>query len=165
MRMTIALFLLLFIVQSTAHAQGGIGNMPREDLVLVSAIARDSLADEVYAKIVQLRTFAAENKIDSAGQIIAYNGAPIKDHKWARSLNLTDPIERARAQSLLDKLKKIYQDFPELHREYFAIFKNKDNPAGQMELYQIKYENGKKSRMVSYSFYPIGDVMMLGDIQ
>ena len=158
---------ILFFVfsASTLCAQGGIGNMPRTDLVMLSAVTRDSLADELLAKIEQLRSFAQQNKLDSAGFIIAYDGGKEKVGKWARAVNLGDAEEKARVVLFLDKLNKLYATSPQVHHEYFAAFKDKDNPAGMMLLYQIKYVTGKTSHMVSYRFYPIGDVLMLGEIQ
>lgn len=139
--------------------------MPREDLYMLSAVTRDSLDGELLARIDQLRDFATQNKIDSAAALIAFNGVPAKDGKWARAANLANADEKTRVESLLAKLNKLYAGSPEIHREYFAAFKDKDNPAGMMLLYQIKYGSGKSAHMVAYHFYPIGDLLMLGDIQ
>jgi len=167
----IALLLLLVLLASSVRAQGGIGNMPRSDLYMLSAITRDSLDGELLAKIDQLRGYAAANKLDSAALFIAYDGmsmkdgAPIKEGKWARAIDLANSDEKARAESLLAKLNKLYAGSPDIHREYFAAFKDKDNPSGMMLLYQIKYGTGKSAHMVSYRFYPIGDQLLLGAIQ
>jgi hypothetical protein len=157
--------LIFLAIATNARAQGGIGNMPREDLFMLSAVTRDSLDGELLARIDQLRGYAAANKVDSAAMLIAYNGAPDKTGKWARAINLTNSDEKTRVETLLAKLNKLYAGSPEIHREYFAAFKDKDNPAGMMLLYQIKYGAARAAHMVSYRFYPIGDALMLGEIQ
>ncbi len=139
--------------------------MPREDLYMLSALTRDSLSDELLAKIELLRGFASSNKIDSACMFIAYNGVPNKEGKWAKAMSASDSAQRMRVSMLLARLNTLYASSPVVHREYFAAFKDKDNPSGMMLLYQIKYTTGKSSKMVSYRFYPVGDVLMLGEIQ
>jgi hypothetical protein len=148
-----------------AHAQGGIGNMPRQDLVMLSAVTRDSLADEVYNRILDLKRYAETNRTDSASMIVAYNGASDKSSKWVRAVNPKNDTEMVRVSGLLDKLQKTFASSTEVHKEYFAAFKDKDNPAGEKLLYQINFASGKKKHMVSFTFYPIGDLLMLGDIQ
>jgi hypothetical protein len=159
-----AVVILLGLAQ-LAHAQGGIGNMPRQDLVMLSAVTRDSLADEVYNRILDLKRYAETKRPDSAAMIIAYNGASDKSSKWVRAVNAKNDTEMVRVNALLDKLQKTFAASTEIHKEYFAVFKDKDNPAGEKLLYQINFASGKKKHMVSFTFYPIGELLMLGDIQ
>ena len=162
-RLLIALVLLLALRPSQTRAQGGIGNMPRTDLVMVGAMERDSLADEVFARINDLKRYAAAGQLDSAARMIAFGKA--KDSsRWARTINLQDASEKARAEALVAKAAKLFTDFPETKREYFAIFKDKDSPSGRKYLYQIHHNAGAKKRMVSWVFYPIGDKLVLGDM-
>ena len=161
MKKIITLFVILFA--SNSLAQGGIGVMPREDIVKLRAVVRDSLSNEVMLRIADLQRFAAVNQIDSAAAIIAHNGGAAKTGKWARASNLQNPEEAVRVNALLEKLKKITAEMPEMKGQYYAVFTDKDNPAGQKHLYQINC-SGAKKRMVSFTFYPIDDKMMLGDI-
>ena len=139
--------------------------MPRSDLVMLSAVTRDSLADEVYNKILDLKHYAEIHRMDSAAMIVAYNGALTKDGKWARAVNIKNDTEMVRVSMLLDRIQKLYAVNPDIHREYFAVFKDKDNPAGEKLLYQINFATGGHKHMVSFTFYPVGDLLMLGDIQ
>jgi hypothetical protein len=164
MKKSILLFLLFLVVFPVlVHAQGGIGNMPRADIVMLRQTVRDSLSDEVYAKILQLKHYAESGLIDSAASIIAYNGTPDKAAKWGRAANLQNPDEKARVDALLAKIKQLFADYPEQVREYYAVFKDKDNPAGQRHVYQIHFNKGKTQRMVNWTFFPVGDVLMLGE--
>ena len=159
-------FLLLFvltIVPSLSSAQGGIGNMPRSDIVMLRQSVRDSLADEVFAHIMDLKRYAETGLVDSAALIVAYNGQPNKMEKWARGVNVQDSSEKARVMNVLDRVNKLFREYPETKREYYAVFKTKDAPSGQLDLYQIHHVNGARQRMVSWTFYPIGDKLMLGD--
>jgi hypothetical protein len=162
MKRYLVLFALL-LLPAIVKAQGGIGNMPRSDIVMLRQSVRDSLADEVYAKILDLKHYAETGQTDSAAQIIAYNGQPNKAEKWARPVNMQDSVEKARVVAILNKVNKLFNDYPDVHREYYAVFKTKDAPSGQMDLYQIHHVNGSKQRMVSWVFYPIGDKLLLGD--
>jgi hypothetical protein len=155
--------LLLSGLSQIGKAQGGIGNMPRSDIVMLRQSVRDSLADEVFAKITDLKRYAETGQVDSAAQIIAYNGQPNKAEKWARPVNIQDSSEKAHVIAILNKINKLFQDYPDVHREYYAVFKTKDAPSGQMDLYQIHHVNGSRQRMVSWVFYPIGDKLLLGD--
>lgn len=159
------LLLALFVVCAVnTYAQGGIGKMPREDIVMLRATVRDSLSDEVYNKVIQLKTYALNNMTDSATVLIVHNGGTTKEGRWARGVNMQNPEEAARATMLITKLKTMFTELPEMVKEYFAVFKDKDNPAGQKLLYQISRTNGKNKKMTSFTFYPVGDVMMLGEI-
>ncbi|HWF43313.1 MAG TPA: hypothetical protein VG537_01600 [Candidatus Kapabacteria bacterium] len=155
--------LLSICIPTIVKAQGGIGNMPRSDIVMLRQSVRDSLADEVYAKILDLKHYGETGQTDSASQIIAYNGQPNKAEKWARPVNIQDSAEKARVITILNKVNKLFNDYPDVHREYYAVFKTKDAPSGQMYLYQIHHVNGNKQRMVSWVFYPIGDKLLFGD--
>jgi hypothetical protein len=158
--------IILFIVlnASISFAQGGIGVMPREDIVKLRAVVRDSLSNEVMLRIADLQRFAAANQIDSAAAIIAHNGGAAKTGKWMRASDLQNPEEAARVNALIEKIKKLAAELPEMKGQYYAVFVDKDNPCGQKHLYQINCSSGAKKRMVSFTFYPIGEVMMLGDI-
>lgn len=158
------ILLLILVSASISFAQGGIGVMPREDIVKLRAVVRDSLSNEVMLRIADLQRFAAANQIDSAAAIIAHNGGAMKTCKWTRASNLQNPEEAARVNILLEKIKKLTAELPEMKGQYYAVFVDKDNPAGQKHLYQINCTGGAKKRMVSFIFYPIGEVMMLGDI-
>jgi hypothetical protein len=157
------LLLPALLISTFAKAQGGIGNKPRTDLVMLSASVRDSLSDEVFQHILDLRHYAETDLVDSAAPWIAFQGNADKTDRWARAINLSNPDEKARVVSIFEKLKKLFHDYPDTHREYYAVFKTKDAPSGQLHLYQIHHVNGKKQRMVSWNFYPIGDRLLLGD--
>ncbi len=151
-----------------AYAQGGIGNKPRQDIVMLSQVARDSLSDVVFQNIMDLKRFAESGNIDSAAALIAYNGhvakgQPVPTDRYARAMNAQNPEERAEVQNILARIQKLFQDYPDTHREYYAVFKTKDTPSGQKHLYQIHHVNGKRQRMVSWTFYPVGDKLLLGD--
>jgi hypothetical protein len=148
----------------SGRAQGGIGNMPREDLVMLRAVVQDSLAGEAFAKVMQLKRYAAGNMIDSAALIIAHAGGPAKEERWARTVSLANDPEKVRAAQLLEKLNKLFVDFPEQEKLYYAVFKDKDNPAGQKHFLKIRCKNGKKMREMSLTFFPIGDQLMLGEV-
>ncbi len=158
---------LLFSVN--AYAQGGIGNKPRTDIVMLSQLVRDSLSDEVFARIMELKRYAETGNVDSAAALIAYNGhvakgQPTPTDRWARAMNPQNADERTEVQNILAKVSKLFQEYPDTHREYYAVFKTKDTPSGQKHLYQIHHVNGKKQRMVSWTFYPVGDKLLLGEL-
>jgi hypothetical protein len=157
------LFIVLFVAVN-AQAQGGIGAMPREDIVKLRAVVRDSLSDEVYHNVLFLKECALGGMTDSAAQIIAYDGGKTKTGRWSRAVNMQDSSEKARVLFLMEKLKKMFTDMPDMVREYYAVFVDKDNPAGQKHLYQISLTNGKKKKMTSFTFFPIGEKMMLGEV-
>lgn len=164
MKTYLSLALLIVIFAVNTYAQGGIGKMPREDIVMLRATVRDSLSDEVYNKVVQLKSYALADQIDSAVLLIAHNGGATKEGRWARAVNMQNPEEAARANGMVARLKALFTELPDMVKEYFAVFKDKDNPAGQKLLYQISRTNGKTKKMTSFTFYPVGDVMMLGEI-
>src|SRR5947207_4961436 len=73
----------LFVVFSDSlHAQGGMGKLPREDVVMLSQVVRDSLSDEMFARISDLKRFALANNLDSAAPMIAWNGGKTKEGRW-----------------------------------------------------------------------------------
>ncbi len=164
MKTHLLLALLIIVCSEITFAQGGIGKMPREDIVMLRATVRDSLSDEVYNKIMQLKSYALNNMTDSATVLIVHNGGTAKEGRWARAVNMQNPEEAARATMLITKLKTMFTELPDMVKEYFAVFKDKDNSAGQKLLYQISRTNGKAKKMTSFTFYPVGDVMMLGEI-
>ena len=68
---TLFLLFTLLLFSSSLHAQGGMGKLPREDVVMLSQVVRDSLSDEMFAKISDLRRFALASNADSAAPLIA----------------------------------------------------------------------------------------------
>jgi hypothetical protein len=153
------LFVLLFI-PSLAFAQGGLGNKPRTDIVMLSQVTRDSLSDVVFSHIMDLKRFAESNNVDSAAPLMAWKDT---SKQWLRAVNLANPAERAYVADLLTKINKLFHDFPDTRRDYYTVFKTKDTPSGQKHIYQIVHLNGKKQRRMSWIFYPIGDQLLLGD--
>lgn len=165
MRSWILLAVVAFLALPTiTKAQGGIGTKPRDDLYMVGAVVRDSLGEEVFARIQDFRRYADANNVDSAGSITIFNGGASAEGKWARPINLQNAEERARVEALIAKLTKVSKEFPEMKREHYAIFKDKDNPAGQKHFYQIIFSSGKKTKKVSFTAYPVEDRMLIGDI-
>ncbi|MEO6940230.1 MAG: hypothetical protein ABI444_08855, partial [Candidatus Kapaibacterium sp.] len=98
------LTLLVLISSQQAFAQGGMGNMPREDVILLSATVRDSLSDEIFARVLDLKRFAEANQLDSAALLIAHNGGATKEGRWSRAVNMANPEENARVAQLMTKL-------------------------------------------------------------
>jgi hypothetical protein len=152
--------LILLLFPSLALAQGGIGNKPRTDLVMLSQVVRDSLSDVVFARIMDLKHFAETNNIDSAAPLIANKDT---SKQWLRAANAMIPSERDYVSEVLSKINKIFHDFPDTRRDYYTVFKTKDTPSGQKHISQILHTNGKKQRRVSWIFYPIGDQLLLGE--
>jgi hypothetical protein len=136
----------------------------RSDIVMLRATVRDSYELVLVDNIKALQKLATEGKTAEAAALIAHNGGAAKTEKWARASNLENPEEAARVNLLIEKLKKLATEFPELVTEFYAVFKDADNPAGQKHLYQISMTSGKKKRMTSFTFYPVGELMLLGDI-
>jgi hypothetical protein len=153
------LLFLTLLLPSLSFAQGGIGNKPRTDLVMLSAVARDSLSDLVFQNIMDLKRMAETNQVDSAAPMIAFEDS---SKAWTRSANPSNPAERDYVARELAKIKILFDQYPDTHREYYAVFKTKDTPSGEKHLYQIHHVSGKKQRMVSWVFYPIGDKLLLG---
>ncbi len=161
-----AFYALLFasvLAPSIIHAQGGIGNKPRTDLVLLGAVERDSMADEMFARIMDLKRYALANQVDSAALMISWPGQPKDSLRWTRLVNMGVLEEKTRVTTILDRITRLFHDFPDTKREYFAIFKEKASPAGRRYHYQIHHVNGGKQKMVSWAFYGIGDKLALGD--
>jgi len=152
------IILSLLLLPSAVFAQGGIGNKPRTDIVMLSQVIRDSLADQVFQNIMNLKRMAETNQVDSAAPMIAFEDST---KTWTRAANPANPAEHDYVAGELTKIKKLFDDFPEAHPMYFAVFKTKDTPSGEKDLYQIRQVNGKKQRMVSWVFYPIGDNLLL----
>jgi hypothetical protein len=162
--MKIVIFLLSFVAAVSSYAQGGMGFDVRTDIVMLRAAVRDSYELVLIDNIRLLEKHAAEGKAAEAAAMIAHNGGAAKTEKWTRAANLQNPEEATRVSLLMDKLKKLATEFPELVTEFYAVFKDADNPAGQKHLYQISLTSGKKKRMTSFTFYPVGELMLLGDI-
>lgn len=162
--LTSAILLAILLSPILAHAQrGGIGVKPRTDLVMLPAEERDSITDEVFARIMDLKHYAESGKTDSAALIIGYFGAKTDSMHWTRTVNLQNPEEKSRVDAVLDRVNKLFHASPESHRKYFAIFKDPTSPGGRKYLYQIEHSDGKHNRMVSWNFYGNGDKLMLGD--
>jgi hypothetical protein len=153
------LFVLL-LFPSLAFAQGGLGNQPRTDIVMLSQVTRDSLSDVVFQHIMDLKRFAESNNVDSAALLIANKDT---SKQWLRAVNLANPTERDYVASELVKINKLFHDFPDTRRDYYTVFKTKDTPSGQKHIYQILHTSGKKQSRKSWVFYPIGDQLLLGD--
>src|SRR5207248_9179594 len=107
---------------SVSFSQGGIGTKPRTDIVMLSQSTRDSLSDEVFAHIMDLKRYAESGMVDSAGPLIAFKDT---SKHWTRAIDLSQPFERDYVQALLTRLQKLFHEFPETHREYYAVFKTK----------------------------------------
>ena len=154
---------LLFILlsPSLAFAQGGLGNQPRTDIVMLSQITRDSLSDVVFANIMDLKRYAEANNVDSAAALIANKDT---SKQWLRAVNTKDSTERAYTTGMLSKINSLFHNFPDTRRDYYTVFKAKDTPSGQKHIYQILHTNGKKQRRVSWTFYLIGDQLLLGEM-
>jgi hypothetical protein len=155
---------IVLILASHAQAQGGLGNMPRDDIVMLSQVVRDSLSDEMFARLDDLRRYALTNNLDSAAPLIAFNtGGGPAGWSWSRACSMSNPDDVKRVQEVVDKMKKLYTDYPDpMHQEYFAVFKTKDSPAGKMMHYQINLMKGAKKKMVSFHYFPVGDKLLFG---
>ncbi len=161
---TLVLLFTLLIVTSTLYAQGGMGKLPREDVVMLSQVVRDSLSDEMFARITDLKRFAMTNNADSAAPLIAFNTGGGKVWSWSRACDLKNPDDAKRVSEVIIKLKKMFTDYPDpMHQEYFAVFKTKDTPSGQLAHYQINLMKGSKKKMTSFHYYPVGDKLLYGD--
>ncbi|MDP4198767.1 MAG: hypothetical protein Q8922_02235 [Bacteroidota bacterium] len=160
---SITLFIILLAPALAMAQHGGIGVKPRTDLVMLPAAERDSITDEVFARIMDLKRYAESGKSDSAALIIGYFGQKTDTMHWTRTINLQNLEEKARVDMILDKVNKLFHATPESHRKYFAIFKEKSSPGGRKYLYQIEQSDGKHTRMVSWNFYGIGDKLVFGD--
>ncbi|MFI5264485.1 MAG: hypothetical protein ACHQM6_08225 [Candidatus Kapaibacterium sp.] len=161
---TLLLFIASVTFSSSIYAQGGMGKLPREDVVMLSQVVRDSLSDEMFARIVDLRRFALANNADSAAPLIAFNTGGGKIWAWSRACDLKNPDDVKRVNDVLAKLKKMFTDYPDpMHQEYFAVFKTKDAPSGQLAHYQINLMKGNKKKMTSFHYYPVGDKLLFGD--
>src|SRR6516225_4226165 len=104
------LLTLAAIVLCASHsfAQGGMGKMPREDVVMISQVLRDSLSDEMFARINDLKRFALANNTDSAAGLIAFNTGGGKVWAWTRPCDLKNPDDAKRVTDVLVKFKKMY---------------------------------------------------------
>ncbi len=150
----------LLLFPAFAFAQGGLGNQPRTDIVMLSQVTRDSLSDVVFTHIMDLKRFAESNNVDSAAPLMAWKDT---SKQWLRPVNLATPAERDYVTGELVKINKLFHDFPDTRRDYYTVFKTKDTPSGQKHIYQILHTNGKKQSRKSWVFYPIGDQLLLGE--
>lgn len=150
----------LLLFPSLAFAQGGLGNKPRTDIVMLSQVTRDSLSDVVFQHIMDLKRFAETNNIDSAAPLIAWKDT---SKQWLRAVNASDSSERAYVSGILTRINKLFHDFPDTRRDFYTVFKTKDTPSGQKHISQILHLNGKKQSRKSWTFYLIGDQLLLGE--
>jgi hypothetical protein len=157
---TFLIILTTVILSSNALAQGGIGNKPRTDLVMLSAVVRDSLSDLAFEEIMNLKRYAESNNIDSAAMLMAYKDT---SKVWTRAINLADSAERQYVVATLAKIGKLFHDFSDTRKQYYTVYKTKETPSGQKHTYVIVHSSGKKQRTVSWIFYPIGDKLLLGE--
>ncbi|MEP7233864.1 MAG: hypothetical protein ABI778_01090 [Ignavibacteriota bacterium] len=154
----------ILTLSSNLFAQGGMGKLPREDVVMLSQMVRDSLSDEMFARITDLQRYALADNADSAAPLIAYNTGGGKIWEWSRPCDLKNPDDAKRVSDVMAKLKKMFTDYPDaMHQEYFAVFKTKDAPSGQLVHYQINLTKGAKKKMTSFHYYPVGDKLLYGD--
>jgi hypothetical protein len=161
---TLFLLFTLLIFSCSLHAQGGMGKLPREDVVMLSQVVRDSLSDEMFARITDLKRFSLANNVDSAAPLIAFNTGGGKIWSWSRACDLKNPDDARRVSEVIAKLKKMFTDYPDpMHQEYFAVFKTKDAPSGQLAHYQINLMKGSKKKMTSFHYYQVGDKLLYGD--
>ena len=151
--------LAILLLPSLSHAQGGIGNKPRTDLVMLSAVASDSLSDIVFSEIQDLKRFSSSNNLDSAALLIAYKDS---GNTWNHAVNLADSAQRQYAVDMLDKIGKLFHDYSEMSKKYYTVYKTKETPSGQKHIYQIVHGSGKKLRTISWVAYPIGDKLLIG---
>ncbi|HEY3874671.1 MAG TPA: hypothetical protein VGM92_04290, partial [Candidatus Kapabacteria bacterium] len=152
------LFLIL-VMPCVGFAQGGIGVKPRTDLVMLSAIARDSLSDLAYSEILDLKRYAETNNLDSAALLIAYKDS---GNLYTHAVNLSNPVERAYASDMLQKIAKLFNVYADMTKRYYTVYKTTETPSGQKHIYQIGHGSGKKQVTKSWVFYPIGGNMLLG---
>ncbi len=160
MKIISIIFFILF--SSSIYAQGGMGKMPREDVVMLSQMVRDSLSDEMFGHITNLKRYALAGDLDSAAAEIACRDTG-KVVKWSHAASLSNHEEAERVEEIVEKIKKMFTDYPDMHQEYFAVFKSKNTESGQMLHYQINLIKGNKKKMVSFHYYPIGDKILFGD--
>lgn len=156
----------LLCTSTSLYAQhGGIGVKPRTDLVMLSAVERDSIADEIFARITEIKDFVASDQtmVDGISSKIGWMGVKTDTVKWTRPVDPKIGEERAYLDGVLAKAKKLFATMPESHRKYFAVFKEPKTPSGRKYLYQIEQSDGKHNRLVSWTFYGYGDKLMLGD--
>jgi hypothetical protein len=156
--------IIFFILFSTSlYAQGGMGKLQRDDVVMLSQTVRDSLSDEMFGRIQNLKRYALAGNLDSAAEMIASKGDSAKVGRWARACSLSNHEDAERVKEVVEKFRKLFTEYPEMHQEYFAVFKSKDAPSGQMLHYQINLIKGNKKKMTSFHFYPVGDKILYGE--
>src|SRR5689334_8233078 len=105
MKIISILFLILFA--STVYAQGGMGKLPRADVVMLSQAVRDSLSDEMFARISDLKRFALTGNLDSAAVLIACRDTG-KVASWTHACSLANPVEVQRVKDVVEKFKKMF---------------------------------------------------------
>jgi len=153
------LALFFFLLPSFAFAQGGIGNTPRTDIVMLSVVARDSLSDLAFSEIMGLKRYAETNNVDSAALLLAYKDS---GNTWTHAVNLSSTVERQYAADVIAKIEKFFHDYADTRKQYYTVYKTKETPSGQRHTYVIVHSSGKKQRTVNWVFYPIGDKLLLG---
>ncbi len=159
--MKIISIIFVFLISSNLYAQGGMGKLPRADVVMLSQVVRDSLSDEMFARITDLKRFALENNLDSAAALIACKDT---SKQWSRACSLANHEEAEHVKEVMEKFRKMFAEYTDpMHQEYFAVFKSKDTPMGQMMHYQINLVKGNKKRMVSFHYFPVGEKLLYGE--
>jgi hypothetical protein len=153
------IFLFLILTPSLVFAQGGIGNKPRTDIVMLSAIARDSLSDLAFSEIMDMKHYAETNNLDSGALLMVYKDS---GNVFTHAVNLSNPVERQYATDMLAKVEKLFHDYADVRKQYYTVYKTKETPSGQRHTYVIVHSSGKKQRTVNWVFYPIGDKLLLG---
>lgn len=156
--MKFSLIFFALLLPASVFAQG-IGVKPRTDIVMLSAVARDSLSDLVYSEIQDLKRYSESNNLDSAVLEMAYKDS---GNLYTHSINLSNPAERQYAADELAKLGKLFHDYPDMRKQYYTVYKTKETPSGQRHTYVIVQSEGKKQRTVNWVFFPIGDKLLLG---
>jgi hypothetical protein len=156
----LSVLFISIIAYSSLFAQGGMGKLPRTDVVMLSQVVRDSLSDEMFARISDLKRFAIENNLDSAAALIACKDT---SKQWSRACSLANHEEAEHVKEVMEKFRKMFAEYSDMHQEYFAVFKSKDTPMGQMMHYQINLVKGNKKRMVSFHYFPVGEKLLYGE--
>ena len=111
----------LLLLPTVAFAQGGIGNKPRTDIVMLSQVVRDSLSDVLLQNISDLKRIAeripAGRQGDDYAVILADSAAPMiawedSTKMFQRAANPASSLERAYIAETLLRLSTLFRDYP-----------------------------------------------------
>src|SRR5437016_10679875 len=105
--MKIISILFLIFISTSLYAQGGMGKLQRDDVVMLSQMVRDSLSDEMFARISDLKRFALANNLDSAAPLIACRDTG-KMGQWTHVCSLANPGDAERAKLVMEKVRKMF---------------------------------------------------------